>query len=215
MTDPLLKICGITSLEDARFCAGAFVDRLGFIFTQQSKRTVDVNLVGAITQWIEGMDMVAVTMDQPLEEVQSILKRSGCSHIQLHGDEPPHYCDTLDVPVIKTISIRTSDSVQRIQQQIEMYSPFVDEFLFDTQVEQEGSTQRGGTGEAFDWTILTNCTINKPYWIGGGLNAQRIQEALTIVRPDGFDVNSGVEIEPGVKDYDKITHLTSLLKTTS
>lgn len=215
MIEPMLKICGITSLEDARFCAGAFVDRLGFIFTLQSKRTVDVNLVGAITQWIEGMDMVAVTMDQPLEEVQTILKRSGCSHIQLHGDEPPHYCDALDVPVIKTISIHSSDSVMSIQQQIEMYDPFVQEFLFDTQVEHEGNSKRGGTGEPFDWSILTKCTINKPYWIGGGLNAQRIQDALTIVSPNGFDVNSGVEIKPGVKDYDKITHLTSLLKTTS
>ena len=215
MNLPALKICGITRLEDARFCAGAFVDRLGFIFTEQSKRTVDLNLVGAITQWIEGMGMVAVTMDQPLDEVKTILQRSGCSHSQLHGDEPPHYCDALEVPIIKTISISPEDTAQEVQSQIDRYHDVVDEFLFDSQIDQGGSTQRGGTGQPFDWSILLSCSINKPYWIGGGLDAARIQDALSICTPYGFDVNSGVEEAPGIKDYDKISHLTSLLKTTS
>jgi phosphoribosylanthranilate isomerase len=215
MNTPALKICGITRLEDARFCAGAFVDRLGFIFTEQSQRTVDVNLVGAITQWIEGMDMVAVTMDQPLDDVKTILQRSGCSHIQLHGDEPPHYCDAIEIPVIKTISISSEDTAQTVQSQINRYNDVVDEFLFDSQIQHGGATQRGGTGQPFDWSILTSCSIDKPYWIGGGLNETRIQEALAICEPYGLDVNSGVEESPGIKDYDKISHLTSLLKTTS
>ncbi|MDR9387737.1 MAG: phosphoribosylanthranilate isomerase [Balneolaceae bacterium] len=215
MTSPALKICGITRLEDARFCAGAFVDRLGFIFTEQSQRTVDVNLVGAITQWIEGMGMVAVTMDQPLDDVKAILKRSGCSHIQLHGDEPPHYCEALDVPIIKTISVGPEDTAQEVQSQLDRYNDVVDEFLFDSRLEQGGQTQRGGTGQPFDWSILHSCSIDKPYWIGGGLDATRIQEALELYTPYGFDVNSGVEEAPGIKDYDKISHLTSSLKTTS
>src|SRR5690554_3210315 len=100
-----LKICGLTSLEDARFVSGAFADYLGFIFYTESPRYIEPAKAGAIINWLEGPKKVGVFVNQPLDDVNYIAKQTGLDIVQLHGVESPGYCHMINLPVIKVFHI--------------------------------------------------------------------------------------------------------------
>jgi phosphoribosylanthranilate isomerase len=206
MSRPLVKICGITRLEDARFCAGAMVDRLGFIFTPQSPRVVEEGLAGAIVNWIQGVETVGVFMNQDPEWINGVMRRNGLDRVQLHGDEHPEQISRLHHPVIKAIPVTSGMSAADLQARVDLYAPHVDEFLFDHRIERGTETVHGGTGIPFDWRVLAGVTVPKPWFLAGGLSASNVAEAWQVLKPAGFDLSSGVEVEqsPGRKDSDKI-----------
>lgn len=195
-----VKICGITSLEDARFVAGALADYMGFIFYEDSPRHVTPAKAGAMINWIEGTQCVGVFVNQPLDDVNMIARQTGIDLVQLHGNENPDYCSLVDKPVIKAIHIKEGDSTSELNKRIEPYHDQVDYLLFDTKVDGKW----GGTGQSFDWSILNEVTQGLPYFLSGGLNPDNIREACKQVKPYAVDVSSGLESEPGIKDFAKI-----------
>lgn len=202
-----IKICGITNLEDARFASGAYVDYLGFIFYPKSPRFVDSAKAGAMINWLEGPEKVGVFVNQPLDEVNQTAKESGIDIVQLHGDESPEYCDLVEKPVIKVIHITEDSTFEQIQAKIDSYKSHVDYFLFDSKLEN----QWGGTGKAFNWNLLEELNLDKPFFLSGGLNPNNLEKALNTVKPYAVDISSGVEEEPGLKDFEKIEAVMEIL----
>ena len=195
-----VKICGLTSLEDARFVSGALAHYLGFIFYEESPRHITPAEAGAIINWVEGPECVGVFVNQPLDDVNMIGRQTGIDFVQLHGDENPEYCQLVDKPIIKAIHISENDSSHAIEERITPYLDVVDYLLFDTKIGEKW----GGTGQAFDWKLLDDMTDNIPFFLSGGLNPDNIRAACQQVHPYAVDLASGLEAEPGVKDFDKI-----------
>lgn len=206
---PILKVCGVTSLEDARYISGLLIDRIGFIFAAESPRNVDPNFVGAIVEWLGGIETVGVFVNRSAGEVNETAKKSGVDRVQLHGEEPPFVCKEIDLPVTKTLHVFPDTTRQDLQAAVDEYAPLVDSFLFDTSRVQGGNVVRGGTGQPFDWSVLNTLAIPRPFHLAGGLGAENLHLAWDRVRPDGFDVSGSVESSPGVKDFDKLDALLS------
>ena len=195
-----VKICGITSLEDARFVSGALAHYMGFVFYEESPRQVSPAKAGAMINWLHGPDCVGVFVNQPLDDVNMIGRQTGIDYVQLHGNENPDYCSLVDKPIIKAIHVEEGDSSADLNRRIEPYLDYVEYLLFDTKIDR----QWGGTGQVFDWSILDEVAQGVPYFLAGGLNAENIREACRQVHPFAVDVSSGLEAEPGTKDFDKV-----------
>lgn len=204
-----VKICGITNLEDARFASGALVDYLGFIFTEKSKRYIDPEKAGAIINWVEGPEKVGVFMNQSLDDVNLLAKFSGIDYVQLHGQETVEYCQLIEKPIIKVIHVGESTIREELEASVALYSEVAEFLLFDTQ----NNGEYGGTGKTFDWSLLNDIAGEKPFFLAGGLNPDNVSEAIDLVQPYAVDVNSGVEEEPGLKDFEKIEQLMANLKS--
>ncbi len=197
---PKVKICGITNLEDARFVAGALVDFMGFIFYDKSPRYIEPAKAGAINNWIEGPKKVGVFVNQPLSDVNQIAKETGLDYVQLHGNESVEYCELIEKPIIKVIHIEEETVGYLLKHQIDEYSKVADFILFDTKI----ANLWGGTGTAFDWSVLTKLELDIPFFLSGGLSAENINQALETVQPYAVDVSSSLEEKPGLKDFGKI-----------
>lgn len=199
MNDTLLKICGITRLEDARYCAAAGADMIGFIQHRSSPRFVDPAKIREISEWLYGPRTVGVFVDADPDEVNRIASECQFDFVQLHGSESPAYCSLLDTPVIKAVHIRdgvtTADEIRRA---VGGFTGVADYILFDT-----GSDKaRGGTGLTFSWDILQGVDVPIPFFLAGGISANNVAAALASVNPAGLDVSSSVESSPGIKDFD-------------
>lgn len=195
-----VKICGITNLGDARFAAGAMADYLGFIFYEKSPRFINPAEAGAIINWIEGPEKVGVFVNQPLDDVNRIAKESGLDLVQLHGDETLEYCQLIEKPIIKAIHITPDYDLEELKAKVLLYSEVATFLLFDSKIDN----QWGGTGKSFDWDILKEITGEVPFFLSGGLNPDNVKEAIEKVHPFAVDISSGVEEEPGIKDFEKI-----------
>lgn len=195
-----VKICGITRLEDARFAAGAQADFLGFVFHEPSPRAIDPGEAGAIVNWIEGPQTVGVFVNRPPEEVNDLVRRCGLDLVQLHGNETPDYCRLMEKPVIKTFHLGDAESGSRLQAKIMPWLPHVDYLLFDTRSEK----QWGGTGRTFDWSVLKDLRVDKPFFLSGGISEENVGRACREIAPFGVDLSSSLESEPGRKDFGKL-----------
>lgn len=204
-----VKVCGITTLEDARFAAGALADYLGFIFYDKSPRYIEPAKAGAIINWIEGPQKVGVFVNQALDDVNDIATQTGIDLVQLHGDESPGYCDMINFPVIKVFHITSETNADELASDIEVYKNSADYFLFDTKIDG----LYGGTGKTFDWKLLENLSMGKSFFLSGGLNAQNVSEAIDKVSPDVVDLSSGLEESPGLKDFDKIEEFFDVMRS--
>ena len=203
-----VKICGITTLEDARFASGALADYLGFIFYPDSPRYVEPAKAGAIINWIEGPQKVGVFVNQPLDDVNSIAKQTGIDLVQLHGKESPEYCELVEKPVIKVFHISENTSADELKADIEPYMNVTEHFLFDTKTKELW----GGTGKTFDWNILAEISSDKPFFLSGGLNSNNVIDAIETVQPTAVDLSSGLEESPGLKDFDKIEDFFEIMR---
>lgn len=210
-----VKICGVTRLEDARYISGLMADRIGFIFTPESKRAIEPGKAGAIIEWLGGIEPVGVFMNQELELVQQIIRQTGLKRVQLHGNEPVSYCAQLPYQITKTIPITHQTTKETLQDLVDIYAPVVDEYLFDTAIISNDYQQLGGTGTPFNWNILTEVSIPKPWFLAGGISSKNIKEAWQILKPTGFDLSSSVESEPGIKSFDSLDDLFESIQSLS
>jgi phosphoribosylanthranilate isomerase len=204
----LVKICGLTTLEDARFAAGALADFLGFIFYPDSPRYIDPAKAGAIINWLEGPQKVGVFVNQPLDDVNSIAKQTGIDMVQLHGNESPDYCSLVEKPVIKVFHITNEKNAEQLKDEIKPYLDRVDYLLFDSKTDELW----GGTGQTFDWSILNDIKKEKPFFLSGGLHPGNVDEAVRGVQPTGIDLSSGLEDSPGLKDFDKVEQFFDVMR---
>jgi phosphoribosylanthranilate isomerase len=203
-----LKVCGITTLEDARFISGALADYIGFIFYDESPRYIDPAKAGAIINWLEGPEKVGVFVNQPLDDVNSISKQTGVDLVQLHGNESPGYCSLVEKPVIKVFHVDDQTDPEKLKQEVNTYSEVADYFLFDT----KSGDQWGGTGKTFDWSILSELTGEKPFFLSGGLSSENIGGAIKTADPFAVDLSSSLEESPGLKDFDKVEALFDVMR---
>lgn len=202
-----VKVCGLTRLDHARFCSGALVDYVGFIFVEESPRYVNPDQASAIISWLEGPNVVGVFRDQPVDEVNDLALICGLNMVQLHGNETPEYCSLIDKPIIKSISVSPNSSPIDLQEEVDRFSDVAEMFLFDT----KAGLKSGGTGKAFDWTLLQELEIEHPYLVAGGVGIHNVREIIDTCEPFGVDVNSTLESQPGVKDFDKMEEFFDLI----
>ena len=203
MTDhtfPKLKICGITTLEDARFAAGALADYLGFVFTSDSPRYVQPRDAAKISGWIEGPKKVGVFVNQHQDEVNAISERVGLDLVQLHGDESAAYAKEIHAPVVKVFRIRSAADLPGIRNEMKLWDDIAQFYLFDS----KNDKMRGGTGESWDWSMINELSPEKPFFLAGGISHENVAKAVETVAPFGIDLSSSLEASPGKKDFDKM-----------
>lgn len=203
-----VKICGLTTLEDARFCAGAGADYLGFIQHRSSPRYIPADEVQQIKEWIHGPETVGVFVNVDAQTVNQSTEVADFDMIQLHGDESPAYCKRMSRPVIKSLAVRPSDTVRSLSRILNAYVDCVHSFLLDAW----HPSLSGGTGTCIDWDVAKALAAKYPIILAGGLNPENVQEAIRTVSPQAIDVSSKLERSPGRKDFDLVTNFFESIK---
>lgn len=198
-----LKICGITSLADARYCAGAGVDYLGFIQYPGSPRYIEPAQAKEIIGWLYGPEPVGVFVNETAEVINERVSTVGFTYAQIHGEYEPSFFKEITVPTIKAISIHPHTTSEELKDQLSRYAGSVDYFLLDT----AKAGLWGGTGSTFDWDVAKELVQQYPMFIAGGIDASNINQVIEALHPYAVDLASGVEESPGVKDFDKLAAL--------
>lgn len=202
-----VKICGMTEAFEVNRAVEDGVDALGFIFVKDSPRSIDPERAKEIiAQLPPFVDAVGVFMNEDPEVVGEIVNYCGLTVVQLHGQEPPEYCQMVPGRVIKAFQVRADMGPDFL----EPYNKVVWAFLLDTYHKEMG----GGTGETFDWSLVDQLRPGKPLILAGGLNLDNVATAIKQVQPFAVDVNSGIETSPGRKDPEKIAALLRLVAKT-
>ncbi|MEX6504311.1 phosphoribosylanthranilate isomerase [Pseudomonas zhanjiangensis] len=190
------KICGITRVEDALAAAAAGADAIGLVFYAKSPRAVSVRQAQAIIAALPPfVSTVGLFVDMPRRELEGLLDVLPLDLLQFHGDESPADCVGYPRPYIKALRVRPGDDIAA---RVKLYGGAAG-VLLDTYV----SGIPGGTGEAFDWSLVP-ADLSKPIILAGGLTPGNVQAAIGQVRPFAVDVSGGVEASKGIKDADKI-----------
>ncbi|MDP3817165.1 phosphoribosylanthranilate isomerase [Pseudomonas sp.] len=190
------KICGITRIEDALLAAEAGADAIGLVFYAKSPRAVDVRQARAIIAALPPfVTTVGLFVDASSCELGEILDAVPLDLLQFHGDESPAFCDGFRRPYIKALRVKPGDDIAA---RVEAYKN-ASGILLDTYV----PGIPGGTGEAFDWSLVPQ-GLSKPIILAGGLTAENVGAAIQQVRPYAVDVSGGVEASKGIKDAEKI-----------
>jgi len=205
-----IKICGTTNLADARYASGAGADFLGFVQHEASPRFVTPEMAKDIISWVYGAKPVGVFVDKPADEVNTVCDFAGFEFVQLHGSETPAYCEWIDRPIIKAIRVTATTTREDLSREMDLFTGVSEYFLLDTS-SQEGF---GGTGNVFDWNILSGFEAPLPFFLAGGLSPLNIADALARSSPFAVDVASGVEEEPGIKDFAKIDAFIAAIQKT-
>jgi phosphoribosylanthranilate isomerase len=193
----LVKICGMRTVEDARFAAAEGADALGFVFWYMSPRRIDADVAAAIAAEVPASVVkVGVFVDAPREEMERVADRVGLDVLQLHGEEPPEALVGLSRPALKALRVGPRFSADEALR----YTDAAAGIVVDTRL--PGETQLpGGTGVPFDWSRVADLAGRVPFlMLAGGLSATNVATAVRQVRPHAVDVSSGVERMPGRKD---------------
>ncbi|WP_017295532.1 phosphoribosylanthranilate isomerase [Geminocystis herdmanii] len=204
-----IKICGITDLQQAISIESLGVDTLGFICVKKSPRYIQEEEIKKIIKVLSSpISKVGVFVNEEIDNIIKIVKNTGLTAVQLHGDETPNFCSQLrellpDREIIKAFRYQNADSLSLLLE----YSPFIDTILLDTF--QQGIY--GGTGKTLDWQQLDNFRPSRPWLLAGGLTPDNVMLALQTLQCDGIDLSSGVEISAGNKDLEKIKLLLNNL----
>lgn len=190
------KICGITRLEDALAAVEAGADAIGFVFYAKSPRAVTAEQAQAIIAALPPfVTTVGLFVDMPRAELNALLAQVPLDLLQFHGDESPADCEGFSRPYIKALRVQAGDDVSAM---IARY-PAASGILLDTFV----AGVPGGTGEAFDWSLVPRQSA-KPIILAGGLTAENVRQAIEQVQPYAVDVSGGVEQSKGIKSAEKV-----------
>ena len=204
-----LKVCGLTQLSQIQELISLNTDFLGFIFYEKSPRFVLNHLSLEEISEINHQGKVGVFVNESIEKIVKITEKTNLNFIQLHGDEDENFISKLRKNLDEKIKIIKVFRVgETFNFQFSVFNSLVDYFLFDTD-----SKAFGGTGKTFDWQILNEIEIPIPYFLSGGISLENIHQLSTINhQPLALDINSKFEIEPGIKNLEKIKIFKSLLK---
>ena len=188
-----VKLCGITSLEDAQLCAEHNPWAHGLIFVPESRRRVKLSVAAEISAAFRRQTEIAgVFQNATLDHVARTAEQAGLSIVQLHGDEGPSYAMEIarrtGAKVMKAVRVRTREQVVAVR------SFHVDFHLLDGP----------GGGQTFDWSVVRSRRSDVPLVVAGGLTPDNVGAAIETTRPFAVDVASGVEASPGVKDPEKV-----------
>jgi phosphoribosylanthranilate isomerase len=189
-----VKVCGITRLTDALHAVEHGATALGFVFWPESPRCVTPARAAEIIAELPSTVMgVGVFVNEPIDGIRHVAAQAHLTAVQLHGDEPAAYAEALPWPVFRSVTLDTA-------------SALCAEWTADTTflVDASDPERRGGTGVTVDWMAAAALARERRVVLAGGLTPSNVAEAISVVRPFGVDVSSGVELSPGVKDFDKV-----------
>jgi phosphoribosylanthranilate isomerase len=201
----LIKICGVTTPEDAALAAAAGADAIGVNLWPGSKRYVEPARAGAVLAAVPaGILRVGVFVDATAAEVSSTVERLGLDRAQLHGDEPAAAFAGLDpARIVRVVRVHNEASFAAEagwKPALWLYDAFVEGF--------------GGGGALAPWPLIAG-RARRPFLLAGGLTPNNVAAAIAAVRPDGVDVASGVEAQPGVKDPDLVKRFIAAVRRAS
>ena len=196
-----IKICGLTRTEDIEMVNEFLPDYIGFVFAK-SRRQVSAEQAKELKNKLRpAIKAVGVFVNEKPENIAEIANQGIIDLIQIHGDEDAAYCAQLrkltQAPIIKVVRVEREDDFAGIEEFD------CDYYLFDTL----SSKEYGGTGQAFDHSLLYNKEIKKPFFVAGGLNQDNVAAVIEVIKPFGVDTSGGVETD-GIKDVNKIKEFT-------
>lgn len=202
-----LKICGMKHAANIAAVAELHPDYLGFIFYPKSPRVISEVSAELIKYIPSSIKTTGVFVDEELEMVKAYIFKYNLKAVQLHGKESEEYCKEIKLTgaeVIKSFGLKEGFDFSQLLN----YADIVDCFLFDTQ-----TPQHGGSGKVFDWKLLQNYKLNKPYFLSGGIDVNHVATIKEINDPRlyAIDINSKFELEPGLKDTGKLKEFINLL----
>lgn len=195
----IIKVCGMRETSNIQEVENLGVDWMGFIFYEKSKRFVSVR-----PEYLPiKVKRIGVFVDCTIENILTKMEEFQLDGIQLHGSESPEYCQELrrriNRPILinKAFGIRTIDDLK----QIDAYEGLCNYYLFDTKTES-----KGGSGQSFDWSILTHYQGETPFLLSGGIGLENEEELKSFHHKQlaGVDLNSKFEISPALKDTNKL-----------
>ena len=195
-----IKLCGLTRLCDIEWANDLQPDYIGFVFARKSKRCVSPETAKVLQERLNP-DIVAVGVfvNEAPEAVAALLNDGIIDVAQLHGGEDEDYIKTLrkltDMPLIQAFRVGGPADLERA------YRSSADHVLLDNGA--------GGTGMAFDWSVLKD--FDMPFFLAGGLGPDTVARAIKAVHPFAVDVSSGIETD-GVKDYKKMTAFVNAVR---
>ena len=198
----IIKVCGMKNPDNIAAAAMLKIDMMGFIFYPKSPRYVE----GDIPDTPSNIQRTGVFVNAYGSTVYETAKKYNLTHIQLHGYESPEFCKKIHQPgfkVIKAISVLTPEDMVMASE----YQDTVDYLLFDTKCQAYG-----GSGEKFNWSLLSLYRGSTPFLLGGGIGINDAEEICRFKHPRfaGIDLNSGFEVSPGFKDIHKLSRFTDI-----
>ncbi len=212
---PVVKICGITNPDDAELAVELGAWALGMIFYEASPRSCSLEaaerLAAAMRRKVE---LCGVFVNAPLEQVVARSEAVGLTLLQFNGDEGPSFCGEAarrtGARVIKAAQVSLPGDIR----DLERYH--VDFHLLDARAKEPGrQSLRGGTGETFDWTLVSARRSKTPLILSGGLTADNVAEAIAVTSPYAVDTASGTEAAPGHKDPRKLRDFFAAVASTA
>jgi phosphoribosylanthranilate isomerase len=202
-----VKICGITSVDDALVAVKAGADAIGLVFYEPSPRCVNIEQAEAIARAVGPLvTVVALFVNASSDVIENILKRVPIHVMQFHGDEPAEFCEQFSRPYLKALRMHEDLDVDET---IGLFSS-ASGILLDAYT----PGVPGGTGETFDWQRVPKDS-GRPIILAGGLNPENIRRAVAETSIYGVDVSGGVERAPGIKDAQKIESFIQAAKSFS
>ena len=213
-TNTLIKICGLTSEEQALQVAKLGANAIGIISVEESPRYISAEIKKKIFNSLESfypnVERVSVVKNCPIDLIiKNFLGKPSETIIQLHGDEDIDYCKKIrkripNIGIWKAFRIKTAKDLDKIKP----FEDFVDAVLLDSWNKET----YGGSGKKIKSMYLKNLKFSKPWWLAGGISIEWIDEILTDIKPDGLDISSSIEISPGLKNIKKTQELFKFLK---
>lgn len=188
-----VKICGLKREEDIEYVNRLMPDYVGFVFAESRRQVKKIQAKKLIADLVPEIKKVGVFLNQSAPEVEDIAGYCGLDILQFHGEEEPAYCSSFQYEVWKAFRVKDQAGLERIEE----YT--VNGLLFDTFV----AGQYGGTGETFNWELVSDITREKFVILSGGLHLENVGQAIRTVQPAVVDVSSGVETD-GNKDFSKM-----------
>ncbi|HTD97669.1 MAG TPA: phosphoribosylanthranilate isomerase [Mucilaginibacter sp.] len=202
-----IKICGLKHPDNIKAVAALAPDYMGFICYAPSPRYAEELQAETLTTLPASIFKTAVFVNENAETIAKLTDTYNFDAIQLHGNEDPEFCDSLrsKAIIIKAFGLDENFDFEQLNE----FEDNVDYFLFDTK-----TVQHGGSGKAFDWSLLDKYSLDIPFFLSGGLSLYNLKEIKLIKHPQfyGVDLNSRFEIEPGLKDVDKLKKAFDILR---
>ena len=194
-----IKICGITSKEDALMVEAEGADAIGFILHEESDRYIEIEKVADIVECLNNdLDIFLVFVNKEEEFVANCLDKIPHAIPQFHGDEDAQFCSKFSEDFVKAVRVNAETNFDNINNSF----PSAKMLLLDSY--EEGSY--GGTGKSFDWGLIGS-QLKIPFLLAGGIDTINVEKALSSASCKGVDVSSGVESAPGKKDPIKVRDL--------
>jgi len=208
-----IKICGNTSLADARLAVEGGADAVGFVFAPSPRRVTASEAAAIVSHLPDTVEKIGVFVDAPLDKIYMIVRECKLTGVQLHFDAPPELPASLhlrlgsDLRILRVVHFSAAAGKHAAALALEAHQdPHVHAVLVDSRT----AAAVGGTGVAFDWkraskTLFQNAEARQRHLVAaGGLTPENVAEAIATLRPWGVDAVSGVEATPGKKDAAKV-----------